>query len=181
MNITPLEFNDAHIIGTRVVVKHPAGMMPDVHTRTTKAAWAADSWSGKGWVEVADINIPIPLANVHLPELTTGSSEAAAGIATATRHADAVRPGWQDDAFTLLKNFISHHLHDGKFTAEQFRQWAYDRNMIEPPPKESAWGGVIKRAAGRGLIKKVGWGEATTPSAHGRPVAIWAKMPPSGF
>lgn len=183
MQLTADEFNAAHIIGTRVVVKHPTGQLPDKPTRIKSTAWES-VLDGKvrHLVRVDDINIPIPLTNIHLPEKFTGEQQATHGMEKSGRHADAVRPGWTQDAFNLLETFINCHLGEhGTFTTEQFRLWAYENDMIESPPRDTAWGGVIKKASALGLIRRKGWDEATTPSAHRRTVAIWEKMPPSGF
>lgn len=183
MELTAGEFNTAHMIGTRVVVKHPTGALPDKHTRSNSEAWES-VLEGKvrHLVRVDDINIPIPLSNVHLPEPQTEQQRAQTGMDKSGRHADALLPGWTKDAFNLLQKFIDCHLGEfGTFTTEQFRIWAYENRMIEQPPRDTAWGGVIKKASALGLIRRKAWGEATTAAAHKRTVAIWEKMPPSGF
>ena len=183
MKLTADEFNAENLVGTKVVIKHPMGALAEFHTRTRSRAW--ESVLGdlvKQLVNVDGIEYSVPLSVVHFPEQYTGEQQAAHGIEKAIRHAESIRPGWTKEAYLLLVDFINNHLGDtGTFTGEQFRSWAYENKKIENPPRESAWGGVIKKASFHGLIRRKAWGQATTPSAHSRPVAIWEKMPASGF
>jgi hypothetical protein len=55
-----------------------------------------------------------------------------------------------------------------EFTAEDIRLAIGD-----PPHHKNALGGLFISAARRGLIKSVGYENATRKSAHARPIRVW--------
>jgi hypothetical protein len=81
------------------------------------------------------------------------------GMANIAAGADNAVPGWNEDAYRLLTEFIV--LARGKtFLAEDFVRYAKDR--IVAPHDARAWGGPIQKAAKRRLIMNVGFGRAAT-------------------
>jgi len=45
--------------------------------------------------------------------------------------------------------------------------------IIEIPPSNRAWGGVIVRAVKSGLIKRIGFQNVNNPKAHKTPATLW--------
>src|SRR5579862_3887558 len=76
------------------------------------------------------------------------------GIARALTHAESVRMGWNMAADELLLRFLG--TVQGGFLAEQFVAYA-EKGAFPPPPDARAWGGVIRRAAIAGIIRRVGY------------------------
>jgi hypothetical protein len=92
------------------------------------------------------------------------------GINKASDHAEAVNPGWNDQAFTMLKQFIS--VYPGEFMGEDFR--AYCAMVDFPlPPHARAFGGVIHKAAKSGLIKKIRIAPVKNVKAHCAFASVW--------
>jgi hypothetical protein len=60
------------------------------------------------------------------------------GIEKAIVHANEAIPGWSDQAFDLLKKFLS--IHHGPFMAEEVRGYAAQIDF-PLPPHARAWGG----------------------------------------
>jgi hypothetical protein len=89
------------------------------------------------------------------------------GIARAVEHADREEPDWYSNAFRLLQRFLERH--EGDFLAEDVVAWADGR--IVHPPDARAWGGVIRRAAIAGLIRKNGYAPANTSNRS--PKCLW--------
>ena len=73
-------------------------------------------------------------------------------------------------AYASLLTFAA--THGGRFTSEDVRE-AAERGGVPLPPDPRAWGGVFRRAANAGKIRRVGFGESQNPQAHCRPVAQW--------
>jgi hypothetical protein len=90
-------------------------------------------------------------------------------IARAVTHADAVVKDWSAMAYGAL---LMHASCGVKFTSEDVRE-AAEKSGLPSPPDHRAWGGIFRRAARAGRIRRVGFGEACNPQAHGRPVAVW--------
>lgn len=89
------------------------------------------------------------------------------GIARATRHASSV---WLDAADRIVRALA----HRGQpFTSDD--AWAQLAALgYQEPQEPRALGGVLKRLAARGVIRKTGgWMESRRPQNHGRPVAVW--------
>jgi hypothetical protein len=93
-----------------------------------------------------------------------------AGIKTATDHAEAVSPGWNQKAYQLFLEFLSEH--PGTFMAEDFRAYCALVDF-DLPPSARAFGGVIVRARIAGLIEKVGYRNVRNVKAHATPAALW--------
>jgi hypothetical protein len=103
-------------------------------------------------------------------EAVTNSKVTDSAIARAVDHADAVSPMWSSMAYGALLAFAAT---EGKrFTSEDVRACA-EYAGLPTPPDPRAWGGVFRRAARAGKIRRVGFGEAQNAQAHSRPVAQW--------
>ena len=99
----------------------------------------------------------------------TGAELRDAGIEQATDNAEAAAPGWADQALDYVKWFAKQGV---RFKAEHVRDYA-TRQGLPNPPHARAWGGVIRRAATMGMIKRVGFASCANPSAHCAPVGVW--------
>jgi hypothetical protein len=90
------------------------------------------------------------------------------GIARATSHAEAIDSDWPAVAYGMLEEFCQARK-GCHFTSEDVRRWCELRGFETAVPK--AWGGVIRRAASKGLIKRVGI--AIAKQRHGSPCPLW--------
>lgn len=97
----------------------------------------------------------------------------ARGIRKAVEHADQVTPGWSDQAYEFLLEFVDSFT--GGFMAEDVRNEAESKRRVPAPPSARAWGAVILRAAKSGVIRKVGYEKVKNQRAHSTPAAVWRK------
>jgi hypothetical protein len=91
-------------------------------------------------------------------------NRANAGMALAADHAEAVSPGWADEAYAALRSFAMQHQ---RFTSYDFRRAC----LIDPPTTAKAFGAVFQRAARAGLIVKIGYD--SHPERHLSPTVLW--------
>jgi len=82
-----------------------------------------------------------------------------------------VKTGWTKEAFKLLKEFIPNQK---QFMCEEFRSYCSTQGL-SMPSNNRAFGGIILRAMGEGLIWKVGYGKVKNPKAHAANAAVWEK------
>lgn len=94
------------------------------------------------------------------------------GMRAAEEAANRAQAGWSDRALEALVE-VGHTLEH--FTIEDLREKA----GVESPTDERAWGGVVKRAARLGIIRKVGY--APAKSSHGSPKLLWKCEPVVAF
>lgn len=99
----------------------------------------------------------------------TGAALRDAGIATATRHADAVRADWNAQALAI---FTEYARMNARFTTEDARNYASGRGF-PAPPDHRAWGGILRMALAAGVVTQGGYVKAKNPDAHCRPVMLW--------
>ncbi len=92
------------------------------------------------------------------------------GAERAADHADRVQPGWSDQAYEFLFQFVA--THRKPFMTEDVRQAATLAGFA-PPPDARAWGLVVTRAARANLIKRVGFGPRKSAGTHMGPTSIW--------
>lgn len=90
------------------------------------------------------------------------------GIAQAEDHANGVDPSWSEDAYSILEQFCRQAT--APFIIEEVRAFADGRGFFSPTD-ERAWGGVIRRAAAKGLIRKIGY--APAKSSNLSPKCLW--------
>lgn len=94
--------------------------------------------------------------------------EAELGMARSLERAECETPGWTEIALDFLIRYAESN--------EHFAGWmvvkaaALEKNFPKPP-SEKAWGGVIKRAIGLGLIEQRG--STKDPYRHGNPIPLW--------
>lgn len=95
-----------------------------------------------------------------------------AGIAAAESHADADAPGWTEQAIAALKFYA--HNEQFEFLAEDFSSWAVTNHIIAAPADGRAWGAVLRLAAKRGLVRRVGYAPAR--SSNMSPKCLWSEQ-----
>ncbi len=101
-------------------------------------------------------------------ELFPGEYYRDAGIKKAIDHAEETEFKWSVQAFGFLLIFIKSN---DTFMCEDVRLKA---NSIVPwPPSQRAWGGIIRRAAKAGLIKRIGFQNVKNVKAHCTPASVW--------
>jgi len=93
--------------------------------------------------------------------------KADAGMNQALDHADRVTSDWSGQAFEALLAYCEAH---DQFTAEEARAGMHALGLCLPPDGR-AWGGVFKRAAKRGRIRKAGY--APRRCGNMTPTIIW--------
>lgn len=91
------------------------------------------------------------------------------GIVSSILHAEDESAGWADRAFAHLVTYAARKRRP--FTIEDFRVYAVDHGLDEPPELR-AFGGVTQRAIRRGVIRGVGF--APTVSSNGSRRALYA-------
>lgn len=106
-------------------------------------------------------------------ELFTGKELKQGGIQVAADHADQAHPGWQDETFEALKQFLLWN--NSPFMCETFRAFAEEECQLEPPPNARAYGAVVQRAKREGLIEHAGIGQVSNPKAHMANASFWRK------
>lgn len=89
------------------------------------------------------------------------------GIRQSAEHAEGLEPGWGENAYRLLCEFVTKH--QGPFTSLDFRCFLHSRHFPVPVPK--ALGAVFKNAARARVIKRVGF--VPSVERHGSPVPLW--------
>lgn len=105
-------------------------------------------------------------------DLLSGNDLKELGIYRAVKHADDVQKDWQIMAYEMLLEFIE--FSDGKpFMCEEVRAFASKNSSLQEPPTNRAWGAVIHRAKGNGIIKHCGFGQVENPKAHQANASIW--------
>lgn len=90
-----------------------------------------------------------------IDELERARREAQIGMGVALDHADAVAPGWSDDAYDFLVRFAEQH---PTFISEDVSAASKDDPGFEQPPTDRAWGSVYRRASKNHVIEKIGIG-----------------------
>ena len=83
--------------------------------------------------------------------------------------ANRAHPGWSEDAFEVLRRFITS---GAIFKAEDVRNFAATTELPEPPDRR-AWGGILQRASKAGLIVRIGYAPCRNKGAHNRPTTLW--------
>jgi len=91
------------------------------------------------------------------------------GMQQAIDHADEVVDGWSAIA---LKFVMYYALNNRTFSGEQVR--AASRGLVPEPPHLRAWGGVMMKAARRGIIRKCGYVQVENPKCHKTPASLWS-------
>lgn len=107
-------------------------------------------------------------------DYTKASEERDAGIERAVSHANAVTANWSDIAFEKLKEFLQ--IFSDPFQAEEVRSFAAVDDEFPEPPSRRAWGGVIRTAARKGLIKRIGFKNTKSVKSHCTPSSLWQKV-----
>ena len=90
-----------------------------------------------------------------------------AGINQALDHAGE---NWPERAYAFLLDYLRDH---PTFMAEDVRTASH--GVIQEPPSQRAWGGVIVRAARAGHIQRSGYRQVKNTKAHCTPAAVWVR------
>lgn len=106
---------------------------------------------------------------------TTQQAEAARdrGMALSEANANRAKARWSEDAeATVLRYCLYRAAHPKKdFLTEDVREWGEQLGMVDAPLNAKAWGGVMRRCAANGIIRKVGYGPARTSNCS--PKVLW--------
>lgn len=103
----------------------------------------------------------------------SGSELKQGGIQVAVDNAEQKHPGWQEEAFEALKQFL--FWHKSPFMCETFRAFAESECNVPPPPSSRAYGAVMQRAKKEGLIEHVCLKQVSNPRAHCANASQWVK------
>jgi len=104
--------------------------------------------------------------NTHQQAASAMNTGMALSEANANRH----KQRWSEDAeAALLRYCLAHRGQD--FLTEQVREWGESLDLVDAPFNAKAWGGVMRRSAANGVIRKVGYGPAR--SSHFSPKVLW--------
>lgn len=91
----------------------------------------------------------------------------------AEEHANRKISGWSNAAMSYLRSFLSERGFVS-FLTEEVREYA-KAHGLEDAPSQRAWGGVMTRASRAGIIRSMGYGLTTNPTAHRTPATLWRK------
>jgi hypothetical protein len=97
------------------------------------------------------------------------------GIVSSILHADDDAPGWADRAYAYLIRYAATQAR--AFTIEDFRLWALDHGLDEPPELR-AFGGITQRAIRNGVIARVGFAPTAASNGSHRGVYVAAMDQP---
>lgn len=105
---------------------------------------------------------------------TIQQAEAArdAGIALSEANANRAKARWSEDAEAAVMSYCQYYRTE--FLTETVREWAEFNDLVDVPPNSKAWGGVMRRCAANGIIKKVGF--APSKSSNLSPKTLWAAV-----
>lgn len=92
------------------------------------------------------------------------------GIKRAVTNAENNTPGWKDFALRYIIDLPP----GSEFLAEDVRAIAHADGLPEPPDGR-AWGGVIRKARGMGLIEHRGFKPCKNPKSHACPSNEWKR------
>ena len=104
------------------------------------------------------------------PVMRTGEELRDKGMQRAHDHAEDVHESWGDKAY----QFLLDHTTEGEFMTEDIRKAS--EGIIPEPPSLRAWGGIVRRAAKNGIIKRVGYRSVSNNKAHCTPASVWVKI-----
>lgn len=104
----------------------------------------------------------------------TGTQLRDAGMKLASESAEQDSWGWNETAYQLLTEFVKTKNYYDEWMCEEFREFAMEKGLPEPPSKR-AFGSVIIKAAKNNLVQKIGYGITTNPKCHATPATLWAK------
>jgi hypothetical protein len=107
-----------------------------------------------------------------IDELNKSQSESNrdAGIAHAVGGAEIKHPKWARVALGYIYKYPF-----DQFMTEELRLWSHAEGL-EHPPNSRAWGGVIRKAVSKGIIKRVGFRNVKNPKAHATVASVWEKI-----
>ncbi len=90
------------------------------------------------------------------------------GIIQATENANNKSEDWSYYAYKFLLEYVKLHK---EFMAEDVRNAS--EGIVEIPPSNRAWGGVMVKAVKSGLIKRKGFKNVKNSKAHCTPATLW--------
>lgn len=99
------------------------------------------------------------------------TAAANAGIQQSYDHACRVDDEWPERAFEYLRRYARVH---PEFTVEQMTA-AADREGYGSPTDSRSWGGIVRKAQNKGLIRATGR-TAPRSKGHGSPGIVWASV-----
>ena len=95
------------------------------------------------------------------------------GMAMAADHAERVTPGWGEEAYSVLLDFLTKPpACTDAFTSEHVREHGAALALAEPPHRR-AWGPIFQRAAKAGMIEKAGFTTARAANVHCAIITVW--------
>lgn len=93
------------------------------------------------------------------------------GMQRAAQNAEDTRPGWNEQALEMVKNF-----NKDVFMVEDVRQWAHDEMGLPEPPHLRAWGSVITRARKLKIVEFSHHAKVSAPGSHRAIACVWRKV-----
>lgn len=109
----------------------------------------------------------------HQLDFTIAEDAKALGIILSKDHANRDIPNWSSDAMRYFKEFLE-QIGSRAFMAEEVRAFAKSNGLVDAPSAR-AWGGVIIRAKGTGLIIFKGTKQTSNPTARRCFAGLWQK------
>jgi len=104
----------------------------------------------------------------------TGSQLRDEGIKQAIDHAEEENENWKEQAHTLFLAWLVMIPASKPFTCEDFREWASEQGLPEPPTNR-AFGGIIRQYAHRKVIIKNGFTTHRAANCHVGNTQLWTR------
>src|SRR3990167_10463853 len=110
----------------------------------------------------------------------TGEKLANQGIQKAINHANQVTPKWAEMAYECLLSYLRHSPCSFTFMAEDVRDFStrhypFICDGLSEPPSLRAWGGIMRKAKGAGVIRAIGTRKVSNTKAHCANATLWIK------
>ena len=97
------------------------------------------------------------------------------GLEMAVETANRKDKDWSKLCWQLFLVWLRRKKRYSEFKIEEFREYLYKYDLLEPPPSERAYGFLSKRGVKSGFIEFSGIGKTDNTKAHGTPVNVWRK------
>lgn len=92
------------------------------------------------------------------------------GIALVAENADVKNEGWSIRALDYFEQFCVEA--PETFMVEDARDWCYGQGL-DKPHDDRAWGAIVRRASGKGIIRRAGY--AAARSSNLSPKVLWTR------
>lgn len=98
------------------------------------------------------------------------------GLNRAVAAAENIHPDWAERAYKFFKKWLSRKPKGYRFLIEDFRKRVQVSKALPEPGSRRAYGGIPRRAANDGLIRKKGLRATRSITSHSCFATEWGKV-----